>query len=653
VGDLGAERTRGEWLDGAVVAALALAAYALTLAPVITTGDSGELVTAAATLRLAHPTGYPLYLLLAHLFVRALPFATPAFAMNLLSALFGAAAASVCRSLARELGASRAAAAATALAFAFSASVWGEAVAARVYTLSALLFGAALLCALRARGGDANARALSWLWIGFGLANHTVIAILIPLALWQSLRAAAPLRARAVEPLAALPGLALYAYLLVAARDDAIQTWGDPSTLDGFVAYLTRRDYWDNAWVSSLRDLRRVLGFEITRIPAELGASGALALAIGAWRLAQRDARALAWLLALAAANFAVVAAHGSYNDLFHWGRYRIPAWLIFAVLGAPALSWLAGEARAPRWRRALPFALPALLFAQHYRAADASERRIADDFGRALLAQLEPGALLFAGEDNTAFPMTYLWAVERVRPDVELRWVGSGLPLEAASDPTRRPVYVAHDVDLRRSAMQLVPHGLAYRVWPRGPTPPPAPAPATWRVAAIEDADYREAPQLDRSLATHYFMQRAVGLAASDPPAARAAALRARELSHDDPIGLLNAGLFFEDQLELEAALDCFRAALALDPKRALARQRTRFLERALPELARAPSPELRALGLARALEGSQRLDVALRAVERGLAETPGSEPLLRERERLRRELALRAAAEARGELR
>ena len=48
-------------------------AYARTLAPSITWAndgsDSGDLVAAAATLGVAHPTGYPTYLLLARLFL--------------------------------------------------------------------------------------------------------------------------------------------------------------------------------------------------------------------------------------------------------------------------------------------------------------------------------------------------------------------------------------------------------------------------------------------------------------------------------------------------------------------------------------------------------------------------------------------------------
>lgn len=41
-----------------------LGVYLATLAPTITTGDSGDLIAAAARFEVAHPTGYPLYLLL-------------------------------------------------------------------------------------------------------------------------------------------------------------------------------------------------------------------------------------------------------------------------------------------------------------------------------------------------------------------------------------------------------------------------------------------------------------------------------------------------------------------------------------------------------------------------------------------------------------
>src|SRR5262245_26488949 len=93
----GAALEAREWLshkrliDAAIIALVLVTlvlAYLSTLAPSITWAnsgaDSGDLVTAAATLGVAHPTGYPTYLLLAHLF-QLLPLGDPAFRTNLLS----------------------------------------------------------------------------------------------------------------------------------------------------------------------------------------------------------------------------------------------------------------------------------------------------------------------------------------------------------------------------------------------------------------------------------------------------------------------------------------------------------------------------------------------------------------------------------------
>ena len=53
-----------------------LALYVVTLYPSIPGGDSGELIVAAQTVASAHPTGYPLYVLLAKGFTW-LPFEGP------------------------------------------------------------------------------------------------------------------------------------------------------------------------------------------------------------------------------------------------------------------------------------------------------------------------------------------------------------------------------------------------------------------------------------------------------------------------------------------------------------------------------------------------------------------------------------------------
>src|SRR5262249_49127116 len=78
----------------ALVFVAAITLYAATLAPTVTLVDSGELIFAAKTLGVAHPPGFPLYVLLAHVFTW-LPLGSAAARVNFASALFAALAAAM------------------------------------------------------------------------------------------------------------------------------------------------------------------------------------------------------------------------------------------------------------------------------------------------------------------------------------------------------------------------------------------------------------------------------------------------------------------------------------------------------------------------------------------------------------------------------
>ena len=68
------------------VGTLAFALFAATAARTVPLGDSGELIAAAAALGVAHPPGYPLYVLLGHLAL-AVPLAVIGFWPQLMRAL--------------------------------------------------------------------------------------------------------------------------------------------------------------------------------------------------------------------------------------------------------------------------------------------------------------------------------------------------------------------------------------------------------------------------------------------------------------------------------------------------------------------------------------------------------------------------------------
>src|SRR5215216_6061567 len=78
----------------AVVFLLSLALYTWTLAPTVTLVDSGELITTVQTLGVAHPPGFPLYVLLARI-ASLFPMGSAAARVNFASALFAAFAASM------------------------------------------------------------------------------------------------------------------------------------------------------------------------------------------------------------------------------------------------------------------------------------------------------------------------------------------------------------------------------------------------------------------------------------------------------------------------------------------------------------------------------------------------------------------------------
>jgi hypothetical protein len=78
----------------AFIFVVAITLYISTLAPTVTLVDSGELMLAAHTLGVAHPPGFPLYVLLAHFFTW-LPIGSVAGRVNFASAVFAALAAAM------------------------------------------------------------------------------------------------------------------------------------------------------------------------------------------------------------------------------------------------------------------------------------------------------------------------------------------------------------------------------------------------------------------------------------------------------------------------------------------------------------------------------------------------------------------------------
>ena len=182
-------RKAGVLLAGLGIFALVLVLYLKTLAPTVLYLQDPELLDAVmlqmqvSVLGIAHPTGYPTYLMLTHLFTY-LPFGDPAYRVNLGSAFYAALAVVAVYAAGLLLGRRIVAAATGALVFGLGTALWSQAVIAEVYTLNALLVSVTIVVLLLWREHRQDRYLLlSAFLVGLCLTNHLTSGLLLPAGL--------------------------------------------------------------------------------------------------------------------------------------------------------------------------------------------------------------------------------------------------------------------------------------------------------------------------------------------------------------------------------------------------------------------------------------------------------------------------------------
>ena len=191
---------RSDYIAAAIVFAVTLFVYVLTLSPGVTLEDSGELITGAADFGVPHPPGYPLWTMSGYLFSHLVPFGDAAWRVNLQSAVFGAVANAiltllVCHSgrwLAQRWAGPEAQPLARRWMFyigmlagfviGFSDVMWSQGTIAEVYTLNGLFVNLVLLLFYRWLLAPRKTHRLIIAVLAFalGLTNHHTLIQIIP-----------------------------------------------------------------------------------------------------------------------------------------------------------------------------------------------------------------------------------------------------------------------------------------------------------------------------------------------------------------------------------------------------------------------------------------------------------------------------------------
>lgn len=234
------------------VAAAVLVLATQTLLPGVGFWDTAELQTVGPLLGVAHPTGFPAYVILAWLASIVLqPFGDPAFRLNLLSALLVSVAAGTTVLLVRTLTGRTLVAVAAGLAMGTAPEAWSIATHADVHALHLALVGGLLVLLLGwedrvTRGTPGSDRWLVAAAVVYGVAfaNHLLVVLIAPgIAIYVTLVAPGTWRRRAFVARCglaiAVTALALYAELPIRAGPfPASLVYGHPETAVGFLSSL-------------------------------------------------------------------------------------------------------------------------------------------------------------------------------------------------------------------------------------------------------------------------------------------------------------------------------------------------------------------------------------------------------------------------------
>ena len=450
-----AERVRIDWLVDLAAGLFALLGYWTTLAPTITWSnsgaDSGDLVTAAYTLGIPHPPGYPLYTLVAVVFAH-LPFGEPARNVGFCSALAAAIAvvligksarrliavypqnvtthSHVIPSEARNLITSNEALRfaqgdkslgqlpqswitsfvppSAALVFAFAPLFWSQSNVAEIYAFNILIVSALVLALFSESRYRLFFAALAF---GLGLAHHLTIVLMLPTAIVLLADTRWTRREIFLAVSIALAPLLFYLYLPLRAAAQPPVNWGDPRTLDGFWWTVSGAPYHAYLFGATLSELSARVALAAQSLFDQFKVWG---VALGLWGIAQmafsQDRKMQRWVVALVlgflfAAMYAIV--YVTRNSFV----YLLPAFLIFALWIAYGLADLANRLPA-RWGMAVASValvfLPGFNFVSNYSAVNVSQDHTAYAYAQHVFATVPNDAVVLADGDEHLFALWY-----------------------------------------------------------------------------------------------------------------------------------------------------------------------------------------------------------------------------------------------------
>lgn len=458
-------RLKRNWI-GPALFIISLVVYYITLQPDLGFIDCGELAASATTLGVCHPTGYPLWTILAH-FWTLLPLPGSAiFQLNLFAAFVTALSVwimflatvdlldylssiksakvqpksqgkqknSDAKPAQQQVTADVAGnspglvntivAAASALAYAFAQTVWAQGNSIEVYSLQALMIASVLFVYLRAvRGQNKSLFLLASFLLGLSFSNHMTTVLLVPAMAFLYFFPAGGRgdfsvnRWKALLPMfvAFVAGLSLYLYLPLRSAMEPAVNWGwVHRSLSKFLYHVQGKQY--QVWMFTGREAFNANLVKFLSIaPYQLGFIGLVPMFWGAARVYRKD-KSIFWFLILLIVGCLAYSLNYAIHDI---ETYFLTAIVSMCLLTAIGL-WAIFEAR-PKfvWTA---FAVAVISLFLNFQTNDLSEDVVVPEYTRIMTEKLPTNSVIISSQwDFFCSAFIYKQNVEKYRTDIVL----------------------------------------------------------------------------------------------------------------------------------------------------------------------------------------------------------------------------------------
>lgn len=443
--------------------------YMLTIAPSVIQIDTGELAAVQCTLGIAHPTGYPIFTIFGYLFsLIPLPF-SKIFQLNLLAALYCAAAVSIFSLTVKLVLDNLAAfqfikqskekskrkkkdsnkniqsdntsnfeltetykiisAVFSGLFLALSKTFWFQSTSVEVYSLHLLLIAIIILTLIKAFILSDSEKTISKYWLifsvalAFGFSNHMTTLLIIPgvayLYFAKNGFNSKSIKQILIMLLIFFPILILvYSYLPIRASQYPFMNWGNPVEWERIIRHISGQQY--QVWLfSSTEAAAKQFNYFVGNLPKEFLLSLVLSVAgLVVSFIYLRKFFIFNLIVFLSAVLYSI---NYDINDI---DSYFLLAYISLAFFAAFGIIKLLSFAVKHKMQTILPVSILVLLlgiqFYSNYDEVNQRNNFIYEDYTKSLLTTLPKNSIVFSYQwDYFISASYYFQLVEDYRKDI------------------------------------------------------------------------------------------------------------------------------------------------------------------------------------------------------------------------------------------